>query len=282
MYAPLDDEDNPNYTTEGLLALRPANAVDVAAQRPRAVWDAKHRPAQWVGLQDEKDFALLSALGDSVGVEVRRITTPDSYPLHMVGLPTENLSGGLKGAWALARQVCNQAKSGGAAQALGYAGIHSGAEYEVCKAFRLCVPFSAYRQDFYEEQPDGMVIPVGPTEMAGSGSAPLAPMPIGVAHADPEPVAELTPLEREELVQLRREVQVLRNGQSDLAMGASIKLAAARMVLSKLMKDSRLDNREQAALRGVFDMLPAPSTGHIAAADALAREAQAKRIGGGK
>jgi hypothetical protein len=105
-------------------------------------------------------------------------------------------------------------------------------------------------------------------------------MPIDVVHADPEPVAELTPLERE--VQfLRREVQFLRRGQQDLAMGASIKLAAARMVLSKLLNSSRLDNREQAALQGVFDMLPAPSTGHIAAADALAREAQAKRIGGG-
>lgn len=94
---------------------------------------------------------------------------------------------------------------------------------------------------------------------------------IDVVDADPEPVAALTSLERQELEQLRREVQLLRNGQQDLAMGASIKLATARMVLSSLIGSTRLSSREQEALRGVFDMLPAPSTGHIAQADALAR-----------
>lgn len=94
---------------------------------------------------------------------------------------------------------------------------------------------------------------------------------IDVVDADPTPVAELTSLERQELEQLRREVQLLRNGQQDLAMGASIKLATARMVLSSLIGSTRLSSREQEALRGVFDMLPAPSTGHISQADAIAR-----------
>jgi hypothetical protein len=86
---------------------------------------------------------------------------------------------------------------------------------------------------------------------------------LALRPATPLHVTPVTPIgesEREELLRLRRQVQQQANATSDLAMGASIKLASARMVLSKLMKDARLTGMEQAALQGVFDAMPAPAS----------------------
>lgn len=124
-----------------------------------------------------------------------------------------------------------------------------------------------------EEQPDGSLIPVDPTELAQVRHASLG-LHIDFA-GDDEPEGDEV-----RVMQLEREVRQLRNARDDVAWGASIKLAAGRMVLARLLEGNKLIASDKMAVQGVFDMLPAgaPKPERPRADDALPYRAQ-KRIG---
>jgi hypothetical protein len=65
--------------------------------------------------------------------------------------------------------------------------------------------------------------------------------------------AELAAL-REALVAQTRRAQVAEKQLNDIVMGASMKLATARMVLSRVQE--KLTGSEQAAVMGVLDCIP--------------------------
>lgn len=71
-----------------------------------------------------------------------------------------------------------------------------------------------------------------------------------------EAAQAITALERE-LRNMQRDLTVARNAQADVAMSASIKLAAARMVLSRLVDAPGVTSEIREAIHGACAALPA-------------------------
>lgn len=208
-----------------------------------AEWRYRYRSdVIYLPLTQAADLKVLRAMADNVGAEVRAIAACRARARGRAVLPPQEL----EPQWA--------AFLGMVSEGLPAADVLRSVRLHTDTALRLC----------------GLPFPSTPLELTS------------VMQLTESAHAELLRPESEhaELLRLRQQVQQQANATSDLAMGASIKLAAARMVLSGLLKGNRLDSHEKAAIQGVFDMLPVPSTGHIAKADALAHEQQQKRIGG--
>lgn len=70
-------------------------------------------------------------------------------------------------------------------------------------------------------------------------------------------ITSLTPSQDEDIATLRRRVRQLEGERDSIVMGASIKLATARMTLQCLLNGGKLTGPEQMALQAVFDVLPA-------------------------
>jgi len=76
------------------------------------------------------------------------------------------------------------------------------------------------------------------------------------AKGGPDLIKSLTPSQDEEIATLRRRVRQLEGERDSIVMGASIKLATARMTLQGLLNGGKLTGPEQMALQAVFDVLP--------------------------
>lgn len=85
--------------------------------------------------------------------------------------------------------------------------------------------------------------------------------PVNALKVYSEALTSLTPSQDEEIETLRRRVQQLEAERDGIVMGASIKLATARMVLGRLIP--QLDGPDRAALEAVLDVLPAPAQKRI-------------------